>query len=726
MGSSEVQQDISGSFDSKDVIDILRTLIQKYKELKEKYKDINDIIKDKESFTELFNVIGEILQELRQLSEFNNETIEKLYNIYQNIMERYNTIYQNDSEVELEEVNNYMELYNAKPNFPFSEYGFRQPADTELRVIPKDIKKIDEEYKKENLVRDEIVKLNVDIDLFIVSLNKVIDIFNKKYNLVQEEKSSTNELMINNQKKSGFNIFERIKNAIKKIFSKNNIVADVPYVEVNSNRDNFLRDLKIEAKTNSQKELSTENNQEEKVETFGKGKWIRFAEGYNKTEEDNYDKIISILKQKAPWLKNDIVNYEHPDGICLYQKDLYIFVDNTGKPHISITLYGDEVFHSNINGAKKLNQQNSKQIDTLRKVEEEYRDVAKSFLTNNKGIYDEKILFDYDEWNNRLSEYIKKIDDEQITLEDIPSLLRDYLINYSYVVTKNSNKNAIKIRLEKIKGLLAQYWGISEDEIYIGDINYEYTNIKTVPYKVILGNADFEYSQIESLGDLFMISGSANFRDSIIKDINPLTLIGGSADFGYSKFKDTGSLNFIGLNAFFGKSHIKKLINVKWIGLHAFFQNSNVVDIGPLEHIGGDANLWGSEINKVEHLKDIGGNADFRWSRVTEAPELENIGGCLDTGNQMQALNKLKRIGCYIKIADESKLEGLPNLQVINYKDNNKWGNRKDLLEEYKKRKEAYELEKNKSMGDSVISPEEAMKMFYNNTKSKRNDESER
>ena len=705
MRSSEVQQDISGSFDSKDVINILRTLIQKYIELKEKHKDINDIIKDKESFNELFNVIGEILQELRQLSEFNNEIIEKLYNIYQNIMERYNTIYQNVSEVELEEVNNYMELYNAKPNFPFSEYGFRQPADTELRVIPKDIKKIDEEYKRKNLVRDEIVKLELDIDLLIESLNKVIDIFNKKYNLVQEEKSSTNELIINNQKKSGFNIFERIKNAIKKIFSKNNIVADVPYVEVNSNRDNFLNDLKIDDKTNSQKELSTEINKEEKVETFGKGKWIRFTDGYNKTEEDNYNKIISILKRKAPWLKNDIVNYECPDGICLYQKDLYIFVDNTGKPHISITLYGDEVFHY--------------------KVEEKYRDVAKSFLTNNKGIYDRKELFEYDEWNNRLSEYIKKIDEEQITLEDIPSLLKDYLIKYSYV-TNNYNKAAIKIRLEKIKSLLAQYWGISEDEIYIGNIIFANTNMKTVPYKVILGDVDFGYSQIESMGDLFLISGDVNFRNSKIKDINHLMIIGGNVNFANSKFKDTGSLKFIGGSAEFGDSHIKKLTNVKWIGMDANFEQSNVVDIGPLEHIGRDANMWGTKINKAELLKYIGGDADFRKSRVTEVPELENIGGGLMTGNQMQSLNKLKRIGANIDIDDESKLEGLPNLQVINYKEYSSWGNRKDLLEEYKKRKEAYELEKNKSMADSVISPDEAIKMFYNNIKSKRNDENER
>ncbi len=723
MRSSEVQQDISGSFDSKDVIDILRILIQKYIELKEKHKDINDIIKDKESFTELFNVIGEILQELRQLSEFNNEIIEKLYNIYQNIMERYNTIYQNVSEVELEEVNNYMELYNAKPNFPFSEYGFRQPADTELRVIPKDIKKIDEEYKRKNLVRDEIVKLELDIDLLIESLNKVIDIFNKKYNLVQEEKSSTNELIINNQKKSGFNIFERIKNAIKKIFSKNNIVADVPYVEVNSNKDNFLRDLKIEAKTNSQKELSAENNQEEKVETFGKGKWIRFSEGYNKKEEDNYNKIISILKQKAPWLKADIEDYESSGSVR--QKDLYIFVDNSGKPHISIKLNGDEAFSSDINGAKKLNQQNLNQADALYKVEEKYRDVAKSFLTNNKGIYERKELFDPYEWDNRLAEYRKKIDDEQITLEDIPSLLKDYLINYSYL-THNCNKAAIKIRLEKIKDLLARYWGISEDEIYIGNIIFANTNMKTVPYKVILGDVDFGYSQIESMGDLFLISGDVNFRNSKIKDINHLMIIGGNVNFANSKFKDTGSLKFIGGSAEFGDSHIKKLTNVKWIGMDANFEQSNVVDIGTLEHIGRDANMWGTKINKAEHLKYIGGDADFRKSRVTEVPELENIGGGLMTGNQMQSLNKLKRIGANIDIDDESKLEGLPNLQVINYKEYSSWGNRKDLLEEYKKRKEAYELEKNKSMADSVISPDEAINMFYNNIKSKRNDENER
>lgn len=722
MGSSEVGKDIRRDFDSKDVIDILRTLIQKYKELKEKHKDINDIIKDKESFTELFNAIGEIIQEIRQLSEFNNETMEKLYNIYQNIMERYNTIYQNVSENELEEVNNYMDLYNTKPNFPFSEYGLKQPADTELRKIPKDIEKVDEKYKSENLARDEIVKLNLDIDLLIESLNKVIDIFNKKYNVIQEEKSNTNELMINNPKKSGFSIFERITNAIKKIFLKNNIVADVPYVEVNSNKDNFLKDLKIEDKTNSQKELSAENNQEEKVETFGKGKWIRVDEGYNKTEGDNYNKIISILKQKAPWLKDDIEDYERL--VSVRQNDLYIFVDNSGKPHISISLHGDEVSRFDINGAKKLKQQNSEQVDTLHEVEEEYRDVAKSFLTFNKGIYNGKELFEYDEWNNRLLEYIKKIDEEQITLEDIPSLLKDYLINYSYQA--NYLRTAITFRLEKIKGLLAQYWGISEDEIYIGNISFANKSIKTVPYKVILGNANFEYSKIKSMGDLFMISGDANFRNSKIIDINPLMIVGGSADFEYSEFKDTGSLKFIGMNAFFGKSHIKKLINVKWIGFQAFFEKSNVVDIGPLEHIGGDANLWGSEINKVEHLKDIGGNADFRWSRVTEAPELENIGGCLDTGNQMQSLNKLKRIGRYINIGDESKLEGLPNLQFINYKDYNKWVDRKDLLEEYKKRKEAYELEKNKSLADSVISPAEAMKMFYNNIETKRNDENGR
>ena len=369
-----VGQNKKVDFDNVDILNKLRILIQKYKELKEKHTDIKEVLKDKERFNELFDVIGEILLELRQLSEFSNETLEKLYNIYQNIMEKYNTIYQNVSEVELEEVNNYMELYNAKPHFPFSEYGFRQPADTELRVIPKDIEKIEEENKRENLVKDEIVKLNVDIDLFIVSLNKVIDIFNKKYNIIQEEKSSTNELMINNQKKSGFSIFERIKNAIKKIFSKNNIVADVPYVEVNSYKDKFIKDLKIEDKTYSQKELSVENNQEGKVETFGKGKWIRFADFYNKIEEDNYKKIISILKQKAPWLKDYIKDYIEDDEMTRdseCQDDLYIFVDNSGKPHISICLNGDKVSRYDIIGAKKIELQNIEQVDVLYLVEEE-------------------------------------------------------------------------------------------------------------------------------------------------------------------------------------------------------------------------------------------------------------------------------------------------------------------------------------------------------------------
>ena len=462
------------------------------------------------------------------------------------------------------------------------------------------------------------------------------------------------------------------------------------------------------------------------VNTYGMGKWIKF-DG-RASDSKNYAENVLKLKtlvQDTPWCTKTLASSQ------LEQGDFYVFIDNDNKPHIAVKMNGNEI--DEVRGIKNGNAQ---------ELEEEYRDVAISFLENNKDIKNGENWLDKEEWNKRLIRYSKEIEDGTFNSEETPKLIEDLLhSDYRRHFNTNSNLEELK-KLPKIKKYLAEYYNCTEEEICVGDyIPKEETRC---PYKIILGDAGFSYSGVTDLGNLRIIGGNAYFNSSKVTDLGELQIIGRDAEFAFSKVTDLGKLqsiggsadfedsevtdlgklesiggiaNFkgskitnlgklqnigravfigskitnlgnlksIGENAYFEYSKITNLGNLKSIGEDAYFNYSNVINLGKLQSIGGTADFANSEITNLGELQIIGGNADFRYSEITNLGKLQNIGGSANFWySKIINLGELQSIGGDADF-ENSEVTDLGNIEYIGGKittdENNSY-----LKEEYERR----------------------------------------
>ena len=406
------------------------------------------------------------------------------------------------------------------------------------------------------------------------------------------------------------------------------------------------------------------------VNTYGMGKWIKF-DGRASDSKNYAENVIKLktLVQDTPWCTKTLASTQ------LEQGDFYVFIDNDNKPHIAVKMNGNEI--DEVRGIKNGNAQ---------ELEEEYRDVAISFLENNKDIKNGKNWLDKEEWNKRLIRYSKEIEDGTFNSEETPKLIEDLLhSDYRSHFGTNSNLEELK-KLPKIKKYLAEYYNCTEEEICVGDyIPKEETRC---PYKIILGNlgnadfanskitdlgklkiigenAFFTDSKITNLGKLQIIGGDANFASSKITDLGKLQSIGGSASFRYSNVTNLGKLQKIGGDAYFNDSEITDLGDLQIIGRGAYFNYSNVTDLGDLQSIGEDANFRNSKITNLGKLQSIGGDAYFNYSNVTDLGDLQSIGeDAYFNYSYLTNLGKLQSIGGSAYF-ENSKLTDLGELQNI-------------------------------------------------------------
>ena len=345
----------------------------------------------------------------------------------------------------------------------------------------------------------------------------------------------------------------------------------------------YFAGLEIFNKTIAQKNnISLEN-----VDTHGMGHWIKFD---GKTsDEKNYLKNaqeLSSLVKETPWCTKTLASSQ------LAQGDFYVFVDNDNKPHIAVKTSGNEI--DEVRGILNGNAQ---------ELEEEYRKVAISFLENNKEIKNGDKWLRKEEWNKRLVKYIHDIENGTFKQEDTGQLIEDYFGNYEYKAhgSENTNKEKLKSLLPSIKKNIVEYYNYFEEEIAFEDIKFsdeKHKNLTVCPYKIIFGEADFNYSQIQSLGNLTTIGGSAYFRNSQIQSLGNLTTIVGTADFSNSQVQSLGNLTTIGGYANFYNSQVQSLGNLTSIGGYAYFGDSKITDFGNIEYIGGEVYV-GSELMEL-------------------------------------------------------------------------------------------------------------------------------
>ena len=196
------------------------------------------------------------------------------------------------------------------------------------------------------------------------------------------------------------------------------------------------------------------------VNTYGKGKWIRFPgkssdpEGFNKNASD-----LSALVQDTPWCTKTMAYSQLEEG------DFYVFVDNNNHPHIAVKMKGAEI--DELRGI---------QNGFAQELEDDYRDVAVSFLENNKDIENGVEWLEKEEWNARLINYGKMIEAGTFELENVEPLIQDLFFREDFrnhAGYKNSNLGRLKKVLYLASDKFAEYFHCSEEEIYCGDFNFE-------------------------------------------------------------------------------------------------------------------------------------------------------------------------------------------------------------------------------------------------------------
>ena len=380
----------------------------------------------------------------------------------------------------------------------------------------------------------------------------------------------------------------------------------IDYIYNNAPNYTSFKKLYTDAQVDFQKFVAKSSEVNfENVDTFGKGYWIKFNSQQH--DPENFEQNVANLKAlvaDTPWCTSTLASTH------LSQGDFYVFVDNNNKAHIAVKMNGNAI--DEVRGIKNGNNQ---------ELEDDYRDVAVNFLQNNTEIQYGKEWLDKEEWNARLVQYRKDIENNTFNTKNIPNLLNDLVKIDFRSHGENSNLTALQDVLPIIKPQIVQYFNCNEEEICATD--YIPNKVNICPYRIILGNgnflictsaekleyvagnADFSKSKIKNLSNLKVIGGDADFRNSQVTDLGNLQTIGGSADFRDSQVTDLGNLQTIGGSAYFRDGQVTDLGNLQTIGRDADFRDSQVTDLGNLQTIGGNANFWNSGITDLKNLRSV-------------------------------------------------------------------------------------------------------------------------
>lgn len=166
----------------------------------------------------------------------------------------------------------------------------------------------------------------------------------------------------------------------------------------------------------------------------------------------------------------------------------------------------------------------------------------------------------------------------------------------------------MSVKIEELKQLsvadLSRKFQCLPEEICMGDYIARYTDDKVCPYKVIMGHANFEGSDVTSLGNLKVVYGK-RFEDPMgpIQDIegNPVYL---GLNLANSNVKSLGNLEKV-YGSITLNENIKSLEKVKYLGSNLFLGNTRLQDLGELEVVDGMLNFERTSISSLGKLKKV-------------------------------------------------------------------------------------------------------------------------
>jgi GNAT superfamily N-acetyltransferase len=379
----------------------------------------------------------------------------------------------------------------------------------------------------------------------------------------------------------------------------------------------------------------------------GGGTWLKFNGGSNTPEAERRANATELMQlvQDTYWCTKTNASGQLNGG------DFYVYVTESEDkkfPRIAIRMNENKVdeVRGNASAAQDL--------------EPEMIPIAESFLEKNFQDESGKKWLESVRYNKRAYNLYLKVLEEGIFegfVEEFIDLKKDekrFTLDYS---DRNGHIQRSENYLNENKDELRAVYG---DRVAM-DLN-EF-NPKTT--EIIIGDAYFEDSQFQSLGNLVTIGGGADFQNSQVQDLGNLQTIGGIADFEKSQVQSLGNLQTIGGDAYFGGSQVQDLGNLQTIGGRAYFENSQVQDLGNLQTIKGSASFRDSQVQDLGNLQTIGGDAKFLYSQVQDLGNLQTIGGiAIFNLSKIQSLGNLQTIGLSVNFF-KSQVQDLGNLQTI-------------------------------------------------------------
>ena len=422
---------------------------------------------------------------------------------------------------------------------------------------------------------------------------------------------------------------------------------------------------------NSKKVADASHIRIDNVDTYGKGRWIKFEGKSNNDEEYIKNAInLSSLISNTQWCTRTEASKSLADG------DFYVFIDNDNKPRIAVKMTGNSIdeVRGNRNGSHQ-------------ELEEEYRDVAVSFLKNNTNIENGREWLEKEEWNKRLVSYKKDILDNNIDNIDVDQLMLDLKkIDYKAHASSNSMLEELWRALEESPSMInriREHYNVKEDEFVMTldestpnkenikmcfNANlHRFKELEELPnLEVIIHRGDFRKSEIKSIPNLREVGESLLFDDSLIEDLHSLKTVGGSLDLRETDIRDLSSLEQVGKDLDLSTTfELDSVPNLKCVGRDADFEKSRIKSLPGLEEIRGDANFNSTEIKHLDSIKKIWGNAEFKYSDIESIDNLSFIGGDANFyASNIKSLPELKLVKWSLYLG-RTEIEEIPKLEEV-------------------------------------------------------------
>ena len=174
----------------------------------------------------------------------------------------------------------------------------------------------------------------------------------------------------------------------------------------------------------------------------------------------------------------------------------------------------------------------------------------------------------------------------------------------------------MSIKIEELKKLpvteLARKFKCLPEEVCMGDYIARYTDDKVCPYKVIMGFANFEGSDVRSLGELQVVYGKLlEDRGGALTDVN-------------------GNPSYMGINL--ADSKITSLGKLEKV-YGSITLNENIISLGKLQYLGSNLFLGGTKLQNLGDLEVVEGILNFERTTISTLGKLKKV-GVLRIGNQ--------------------------------------------------------------------------------------------